>query len=129
MDINASVDIGKNLTGLIEKLAAQIGTTADKVFPWYVQQAANEGLTTLIATSALLLLSVSFLIGGLVMVGSETREKRDVGGGMAFISGVVLVCVLTIGMVEAVEAARKLMNPNYYAMTMMTRDIGRMAGK
>lgn len=48
---------------------------------------------------------------------------------MAFISGLVLLAVITFGTFEGVTAVRQLMNPNYYAMTMITRDIGRLTGK
>ena len=58
MDVNAKVDIGQNLTSLLERLAQQIGTTADKVFPWYVQQAYIEGVTTLVAVAVLLIASI-----------------------------------------------------------------------
>ena len=38
IEATASIDIGKNLTQLMEKLAQQLGTTVDKIFPWYVKQ-------------------------------------------------------------------------------------------
>jgi len=48
MEANVSVDVGQNITGLLEKLAVQMGTTVDKVFPWYVNQAYIEGCTTIL---------------------------------------------------------------------------------
>jgi fumarate reductase subunit D len=129
VDVNAKVDIGGNLTSLLERLAQQIGTTVDKVYPWYVQQAHNEGITALIAFVLLLLIAMTFFLIGFAAVGSENREKRDLGGGMAFVSGLVLILLLTFGVFEAVTAVRKIMNPNFYAMGMLTNDIGKLTGK
>ena len=126
--MKVELDVGQNITSLLERLAAQVGTTADKVFPWYVQQAHNEGVTSLIAISVILLLLLTvFLVSLIVML-----RKSDIAEpviAICGISGIALLIVGAIGIAEGVEAARKIMNPNYYAMTMMTRDIGRLAGK
>jgi hypothetical protein len=45
---------------------------------------------------------------------------------IAVVSGMVFVLVLTIGTFEGVDAARKLMNPNYYAMQKITSHIGNL---
>ena len=43
MDANVSIDLGKNMTMLVQQLASQIGVMADKVFPWYIKQSVLEG--------------------------------------------------------------------------------------
>lgn len=88
MDINASVDIGKNLTGLIEKLAAQIGTTADKVYPWYVQQAYLEGVTTLVTIAIVIpILSITFALAVRSKLWSGQYENQPTVA--FFVSGVI----------------------------------------
>ena len=121
-----SVDVGPNITSLLERLAQQIGTTADKVFPWYVQQAQIEGMTALIAIliAAFVLVPTFF-----VSISKIGGPKEDTYGPIAFISGVLLLFTLIGGTFEGVEAARKMMNPNYYAVKMLTRDIGRLSGR
>lgn len=126
MDIKASVDIGDNITGLLEKLAAQIGTTADKVFPWYVQQAQLEGITCL---AALGLFGLVALIIFLLNI-----RKADLENGNRYAAGVVISAGLGFFVVfgfsvEGVDGVRKILNPNYYAMKMMTRDVGRLTGR
>jgi hypothetical protein len=123
MDVNATIDVGKNLTSLLERLAQQIGTTADKVFPWYVQQAQLEGVTALVAVCALLVISTAILAISLPIA---VRDGNSVAAPVAFVSGLVLLAVLGIGTFESVEAVRKISNPNYYAMKMLTQDIGRL---
>jgi hypothetical protein len=127
MDVN--VDVGKNLTSLLERLAEQIGTTADKVFPWYVQQAYLEGATTFVGIAFFLLLSSVLFIWSV--------KKADFSGGdlnnryaIIFVASCVMSFFSLIGTAfEGIEAARKMLNPNYYAMSMLTRDVGRMVAR
>lgn len=127
MKVEASVDIGNNLTSLLERLAQQIGTTADKVFPWYVHQAYLEGVTTLAVIGIFLLIAVPVFI---VSVRKYDPDGRDMNGAWVacVISGFCLAFTLLIGGIEGADAARKIMNPNYYAMQMFMRDIGRLSG-
>lgn len=129
MKVEATVDVGDNLTGMLEKLAHQLGTTVDKVYPWYVQQATNEGVTALVAVSFVFLMSITFLIVGLILTGSEHHDRRDIGGGIAFFAGIFLLLSVVLGTIEGVNSVRKFMNPNYYAMKMLTRDIGRLTAR
>ena len=124
--MNVSVDVGSNITSLIERLAAQIGTTADKVFPWYVQQSYIEGMTGLIAGFVGLFLA-------LLAIGVGFRKADfDNGNRYAVISiagATLLFMVSLVGLMSGPDAVTKVMNPNYHAMKMMTRDIGKMVGK
>ena len=94
--INAavSVDLGDNLTNLIEQLAIQIGTTADKIFPWYVQQQVIEGWTKAGI--------FAFLIGAstLTVIISMTKADYDSGNVPAFLSlifgGIALLAILIV---------------------------------
>lgn len=126
MDINAKIDVGNNVTALVEKLAGQIGTTADKVFPWYVQQAQVEGWTTIMA------LAVALVVFGFVfviLVWKADYEKGNAPAVLSVISGIALAFTVAGVFFDGTEAVRKIQNPSYYAMTMMTRDIGRMVGR
>ena len=42
MDI--TLDVGSEISSLLQKLADQIGVTVAQIFPWYVQQAWLEGV-------------------------------------------------------------------------------------
>ena len=48
MDANVSIDLGKNTTELLEKLAQSLGMTVEKIFPYYVKQQAIEAYTALV---------------------------------------------------------------------------------
>lgn len=128
MKVEATVDVGENITGLVEKLAQQIGTTTDKVFPWYVQQSYLEGVTTLVA------IGVAITVFGLICAVAAFRAKwADTGPGPADLicisSGVALAFSVFIGFCATPEATRQIINPQFYAMQMMTKDIRRMTGK
>lgn len=49
--MNTQIDVGKDIADLLEKLAQQIGTTVDKVFPWLITQAQIEGYALQYITS------------------------------------------------------------------------------
>lgn len=126
MKVEASVDIGNNLTSLLERLAQQIGTTADKVFPWYVQQAYLEGVTALVVLAIFLCILVPIFV---VCAKKFNIEEFSIANIGAAVSGFALLLCLVIGGVEGADAVRKIVNPNYYAMQMLTRDVGRLAGR
>lgn len=128
MDINATVDVGDNITGMLEKLAQQLGTTADKVFPWYVQQSILEGWTTIIWIAAALVLFLAvFSIS--IRKAQFSYGKENVAMVVSIISGIALLVSLVGLFFGGPEAVRQINNPNYYAMKMMTQDIGRLVRK
>lgn len=126
MKVEASVDVGTNLNSLLERLAQQIGTTADKVFPWYVEQAYLQGVTTLWA------IGLALVIGAVVIL--LTHRKADFGNGnsAAVLCGCampVLALALLAAFVLGPQQVRKIINPQFYAMTMLAEDIGKMRGR
>ncbi len=130
MDINATIDVGDNITGMLEKIAGQLGTTADKVFPWYVQQASIEGWTALaFLTIAILIFLPTFLVSIRMAKSPEREDGPNASFFVCIVAGCILFFTFLLGGMEGTEAVRKIMNPNYYAMKMMTRDIGNLVRK
>lgn len=126
MEINASIDVGDNITGMLERLAAQIGTTADKVFPWYAQQAILEGVT------ALAFLGFFWIVFIVALAISFRKADFDDGNRYAVvtaIAGIGIFFCMVGTVIDGADSVRKIMNPNYYAMKMMTQDIGRLVHK
>lgn len=129
MEVNATVDIGKNLTSLVEKLAEQIGTTADKVFPWYVQQAHLEGTIFLSALGAVFVVCLVATIYG-IRKGQWHQGSIENLAAVATVMGCggLFICIV-VGLAGGSDAATKAMNPQYHAMKMLTRDIGRLTAR
>ena len=127
MDANVSVDVGKNVMELLEKLAVQIGTTADKVFPWYVKQQVIEGW---------MWLGIS---GGAIVISSIiaycSLKKAEWKGGFnvfAYISIASCLSFLlaTVFLVFGVMAAvTQIVNPEYYALKSLTSDMSKFLGR
>ena len=122
--MQTTVDIGNNLASLISQLAAQIGTTTDKVFPWYVQQQLIEGWVFLCMMGALLVISLILLAGiGKVDSHSGKGMPRVIVGGL--VGGFVfMACIANLN-----TAVAQVLNPQYGAMKAMARDIGQMRGR
>jgi len=117
MNLNASIDIGDNVTKLLTELAGKIGTTADKVFPWYVKQAVIEGWTFIFAISFVL------FIGTALIVLSWRKATFDHNNGpnrygVFLIIGIVFVSLaFIIGVLASTWAAGNILNPEYAAMS------------
>ena len=126
MEANVSVDVGQNITGLLEKLATQIGTTVDKVFPWYVQQVYIEGWTTILLTILFLFVGIMFLL--ICYKITDKFQEENIGILFGGAGGCIIFLVLLIGVIESGKAISQIMNPNYHAMKMITKDVGSMVG-
>jgi hypothetical protein len=125
-DVNASIDIGKNLTSLLERLAAQIGTTADKVFPWYVKQQVLEGWTYFALLIPFFVLGTVLCIKGFNKVDCDDENKYTVvlGVGVVLLILVFFACVANFG-----NAFTQILNPNYHALHAIITDMSGLAGK
>lgn len=124
--VTASVDIGKNITELVEKLAHQIGTTADKVFPWYVKQQVVEGVMFFaLDLCALLMGMVLFFV--FLRKADFTKETRQ--NVFTIIGGIIMAGAGLILLLWATDAATKILNPNFFALKAMTGDMAKLLGK
>ena len=124
--MNATIDVGENLTSLLERLAQQIGTTADKIFPWYVQQAYIEGVTTLCAIAIMAFIMITVFA---FSVKRADFKDGNVSAVVTVCSGIILIFTTVAVPLDGVNAVRKIINPQYYAVSMLTKDVGRLAGK
>lgn len=125
MDVN--VDVGPKLAEAMQQLAAQIGTTADKVFPWYVQQQLQEGVVG--CAVFIMLLGAMLLSGKLFLRASTARDKKyetdvyEVLGNGIFVFAVL---VATAGATMAPTTITQITNPQYHAVKAITNDVGNM---
>lgn len=124
MDANVTIDAGKNITALIEKLASQIGVTAKEIFPWYVNQSILEGYTFIGMLIVFTLISSALLIFGYYK--SNKFEDENWGIIVSIAGGMILFCCLFAGALETSSAISQIYNPNYHAMKNITYDIGKM---
>lgn len=126
MDVNASVDVGPNITALLEKLATQIGTTADKVFPWYIKQQVLEGWIWLGLSGSALLIGVALAI---VSWGKADFEDGNRYTPLCIVGGILAICGFLFVVFGTQTAVTQIMNPNYYALKSITADMARLVGK
>ncbi len=123
MDINASIDVGKNITGLIEKLAHQIGITADKVFPWYVKQQVIEGWSFIIISS---LLNIIFAITFIYNYKNIRKKDDDKYIMMSIFIGLILTATISITSFDFNVHLNQIFNPEYGAMKAMISDFSKL---
>jgi len=125
MDIKATADIGDNLTRLIERLAQQIGVTADKIFPWYVQQQIIEGWV------ALAIICVTLVVGS-VLINSTKHKKLQSDGELnktffVLIVGVLMTVLGCLGLATTgSKLTAKILNPQYAATQALIKDIAQL---
>ena len=126
MDLNTTIDIGKNMTDLLEKLAMKIGTTADKIFPWYINQQFIDGITFIIVMLILIMVSFSILYVSNKKANYKGPGKYEVAAICSLIFGVFAVVIFSL---EINTALSKIFNPEYYAFKTLTRDLSHLLGK
>lgn len=124
MEKTFSVDIGNNITALLEKLATQIGVTAEQIFPWYAKQSVIEGYMFFVV-------AIPLFISG-VIISSLFWKKADWKNGNEYLVITVVAVAITAisGMAlagESVESVSKILNPEYHAMSSLMADLGRLS--
>lgn len=121
----ASVDIGKNITEILEKLAHQIGTTAEEVFPWYVKQQVLEGWLYLVTDAVAFVLGLVFLLGFF-----SKADWKSEGWNRYAVLSVIGAVVTTIAFGFFIfgfsNSVMHINNPNYYALKSMINDMARL---
>lgn len=126
MDANVTLDVGKNITGLIQQLAAQIGVTADKIFPLYVKQTIITGYTHLSLT--LILFFIPLILGAFLY----KKADFDNGNGPCVIF-IICCIVLVLDIISLVFGLPTMIgqinNPEYFATQELIHDISMLAAK
>ena len=127
MEIDTTIDIGKNMTELLEKLAVNIGTTADKIFPWYLNQQLIEGILFIIILLSLsiICLSVAYIFHKKSDYSKNYWQFTEYVALVSFIFGVLFCFSLAAGSTTAIS---QIFNPEYYAFKILTKDLSRLLG-
>lgn len=120
MDINASVDVGKNVKELLEKLAAQLGVTIDKVWPWLVKQQIISGWSRII----IWMIFTAIFSVSLKIFARKEKQTDDYFFAMV-VDATLLICCVAIGLLGGSTAIAQILNPEYAAL----KDLMSMVGK
>ena len=123
MMVKASVDIGDNLVALLDKIAKQIGTTADQVFPWYVKQQVLEGWMFFICDGVAITLSTTLLISFLK---KSSWKNMNAYSFLAIVAGCATFLSLFILLLTSPNAVTQIINPNFFALRTLTHDLSRL---
>ncbi|MFA5208235.1 MAG: hypothetical protein WC428_06360 [Candidatus Paceibacterota bacterium] len=121
-----SIDVGDNITRLLEKLAAQIGVTADKIFPWYVKQAIIEGYAGIIIWAVMTTI-FTVLFGVLFKKSGGGRNGESHLSVLLIVGIVLLLCIAYTPLLSAWIS--KILNPEYAATTRLLAQIARLEPK
>ena len=121
--VKTSVDVGDNAIKLLEKIAEQIGTTADKVFPWYVKQSILSGYLYLIAVG------IAFLTGILLMFRFYGKAEWDNGNRytvLSVIGIVVSIFAFLFGIFGLSGSISQIYNPEYHALHNLVSEMSKL---
>lgn len=118
MATNISLDTGENITRLLEKLAQTIGTTVDKVFPWYVKQQIIEGWCYLGGCF------LSLMVGITLLLIAKKVHSEDGDEIPYLIVGALITVVGFIALViGGATFMSQIINPEYHAMKEIIRQL------
>lgn len=126
VNANLSLDVGPNITNLIQQLASQIGVTAEKVFPWYIKEAVIDGYSALAICVLLFVISLILLVIGLVKDKFTGETWGCIPSAIGIFGLVIWLVVLCSSLQFTMNA---IYNPEKIAMTRMIGDISRLSGK
>ena len=126
MDTNVTLDIGKNSQELLEKLASSLGTSVDKIYPYYVKQSVIEGWPVMIVC---VVVGLVFSICQALLIKRAIKKSPEYDGevhiGFTLMGG--LVCLLAIfGFTNSLS---KIWNPEYHAIHNIIEDASKLIGK
>ena len=121
--VKASLDVGENITALLEKLAHQIGTTADQVFPWYVKQSVLEGWLFWASISAAVIIGLTIFIPSFKRADFRKGNKYAV---TTIIGGFVLILTIITFFLGGSQAITHISNPNYHALGAIVADLSKL---
>lgn len=126
MNVSATIDVGKNVQSLLEKLAEQIGTTVEQVWPWMVKAQVVEAYTGIaLALAALVVGSILFSLG---MRGGRRADNFDkpgvyllelIPGGLMLVISVFAIFAGTTTWIQQIN------NPQYCALKELIGMVGK----
>jgi len=127
--VKASIDIGGNTTKLIDRLAAQIGTTTDKVFPWYVKQQVIEGWCWIGCSVFGAAVGICVCLFAIKKWDNGKNADNELNAIALTIGVIILLIALVFLIFGTSGAVTQITNPQYYALKAMTGDMARLIGK
>lgn len=125
MAVKASIDVGENITQLVEGLARQIGTTADMVFPWYVRQQVIEGYVFFTIISIIGLIALSVFLRSMRKADFSTGDWNTHNYVLGTSGGVLVIWFIVLSG-ESANSLSKIINPNYHALQAMIADMAKL---
>lgn len=128
MDANLTLDIGKNITELIEKLATALGTTSANVFPWYVQQVYLESLFYVVTISLVFLTTCILFVISIKKSVFEENGINRYGVYSIFLGIIGIIFLITICVVFPRDIAN-IINPQYQALQKIIADMSGLIPK
>jgi len=116
------LDVGQNLTELLQRLAEKIGTTTDKIFPWYVKQQVLEGYTSIVIILSLLTASI------MIMAYNYKKANWSDSGfnqhsTITLAGSLVAVMIIFALILNGSEYITQILNPNYHALHNLLKDL------
>ena len=128
MDIKASVDVGDNITKLIQQFASGIGTTADKIYPYYVKQAYFNGLASLVSFTLFITACSILALYNFKRVKDWDNEAdhHNVIAVIAAVAGGIAVIIFA-GDFNCIVTS--IANPEYKGTHMLIEDVSRLIPK
>jgi uncharacterized membrane protein len=134
--VNASVDIGKNTkdllqsggekaTEILEKLSKALGTTVEKVFPYYVKQKKYEGIyytAGIIFSIVLLFIMTIFLYKQFLKKEKENSDSYTTFGVFTIIVFIIFLFTSIVGLCQIPSWMVQIQNPEFEAIQQIVID-------
>lgn len=110
---NLNVDLGENVLHLLEEFSKTIGTTADKVFPWFVNDQLICGYVSLITPLIIMLICFILIKSNLK---KTDWEDMNLNGGIVVACSTISAIAFMVFTCSLPSSLSSILNPQYGAI-------------
>jgi len=123
MDTNITIDAGKNLLVLLDKLAEASGVTAAKLYPLYESRIIAHAWAELAAYSISIVLLLACCLGA-VYYSSKGKSDATIAllVAVSILSGLILICVSVEAVIYFPDIIVNITSPGPKAINQMIMD-------
>ena len=117
MSKDVSLDIGPNITELLEKVATSLGATVGELYPLLTQRVYIEAVVQLVAFLVAIACLLVICCIAVRMPYKDSNWDNDIVSGIGIASGVLLVIVTTACLASIASTIGRVSHPEAYVIT------------
>ncbi|GEM_PF-6041872 len=112
-----------SVTEAISRMAQSLGIAAEHLYGVLIKQMVAEGVAYASICVVVLLLSLALAIGSIVALRRALKGGSEALYGVALVTGIPALMIGVIALTELPENVMKTLNPEYYAIERIIKQL------